>query len=115
MTEADDFVKSAHVIKHDIVQLRRILADLRTEGTYACREPLRQQHTDDHVGGHQQQGEPRVERERGDREHHRRHHGDYDRGNRVREENLKQFDIRGDQGNQIALAFSCQFGRSELA
>ena len=104
-----------HIVKHDIVKLRGILANLRAKRTHARRKTAGKQYADNQMRDDQQQREPRVEGEGRDREHHRGHHGDDNRRNRVREEDLQQFDISGDQRNQIALALAGKLGRSQSA
>ena len=115
MAEADDLVQTAHVVEHLVVEARGFLADAGAKPAHGLGEEFRQHDADDQMRDQQFDGDGGVQREQRDRVDDRGHYGDDDRRDGVREEDLQQFDVGGDQRDQVALAFAGQFGGRETA
>ena len=111
--EADDLVQAAHVVQHRVIQRGGVAANIRPQIPHAGREQARQRHADQQMHDNQQRHEPRVEERERHSERHRGHDGDDHRRDGVREEDLQQFHVGGDQGDQVALAAPVQFGRRQ--
>ena len=90
---------------------------MRIRGEYPHRdrrgEEFRQHDADGQVRDDQRDSDRRAQRKQCDRVKHGGRDGDDNRRNGVRKEDFQQFDVGGDQRDQVAFAFAGQFGGRE--
>ena len=115
LPKANDLLKAAHVIEHVVVKACTLLADARADPVQCPREPRRHGHADEQMRHHKQHREPRAQEQQGEGVHDCSGQRDHGRRDGVREEDLKQFHVCSDHGDEVALAFAGQLGRGEPA
>ena len=113
LAESDDFVETAHIVEHFVIKLGGFAANIPTETAYRRGEEFRQHDADGQVRDDQRDSDRRAQRKQCDRVKHGGRDGDDNRRNGVREEDFQQFDVGGDQRDQVAFAFAGQFGGRE--